>query len=150
MNSEFIKKIVNHHQVDENRYSVIVTALQDARLISGLYKQTADFKRSLLLDIQGEYVMHTSIALLGLINYLIILDMLGSIFKKTNFRSKTPPNENSITYLLEQFAVADEVSEADRDTIKALRNCLAHNYSLLSIPLDEKKDKNELHAFSIC
>lgn len=162
MNSDFIKKMVNDRQIELNRYSIFVTALEHARQLSGFDKETR-MENRLLLDINNNSILELGQSQIGLINYLLILDMLGSVFKKVASEAKEK-KRNSITYVLEQFSILND--KRDRDAIKALRNCLAHNYSLLNIPewkdesdikygkenikTNAKLEANELHAFSIC
>ncbi len=162
MNSEFIKKMVNNRQIDDNTYSILVTAWQDARQLSGFDKEMGK-QNLLLLNMNGDSILELGQSFIGLINYLLILDMLGSIFKKTGSNGKGNPDSNNIFYVLGEFT---GLIDKDRCAIKALRNCLAHNYSLLSIPqwkdenhkkhgknnikTNAKLEANELHAFSIC
>ena len=56
MNSEFIQKMMNSRQVGDKTYSILVTALEDARQLSGFDKETGK-QNLLLLNINSDSIL---------------------------------------------------------------------------------------------
>jgi|JI10StandDraft_1071094.scaffolds.fasta_scaffold240541_2 hypothetical protein len=148
---EFIRKFINERVIEEKRNSCLVVALQDARKLTGRHPQTG-FQSNIILSnvnekVMNEKIIYDSNSFLGLIGYLILMDLIGSLFKQKE-------NENGICIALEKFS--KNLNKEERFVIKALRNSLAHNYSLINIPQKAKtpdkqqsKDKKELHKFEL-
>ncbi|MEQ8909387.1 MAG: hypothetical protein RIC95_09355 [Vicingaceae bacterium] len=113
---------------EEGRSSNLIIALRGARKLTGrdiktgkllskkesLNKMNQDFK-------DGTY--HSSL-FLGLVNYLIILDLIGSLFSK---QTANKQRKNGLENALENFTV---LKKEEKDAIKELRNSLAHNFGL--------------------
>ncbi len=76
--------------------------------------------------------------------YLIILDQLGNIFIDPNLISKIQRNEGAIKVALKSFS---QLSCKDRSTISALRNGLAHNFSLCGS--EGRFNKKNYYHFSL-
>lgn len=138
-NTDFIKKFITEFQIENNRYSCLVMALNDARKITGRNKTTG-IKESDIILLNDDFFDSNSF--LGLIQYLIILDMVGTIFKTGFITSKN----NKIYRTLKQYS---NLNDADIDIIISLRNSLAHNYGLINIPDSTKDYPTKLHKFII-
>lgn len=137
--NDFIKKFISQLQIEDNRYSCLVMALNDARKITGRNTKTG-IKESDIILLNDELFLPNSF--LGLIQYLIILDMLGTIFK-TGF---TTQKTNKIHKALKQYST---LNDSDIDVIISLRNSLAHNYGLINIPNSTNDYSTKLHKFTI-
>ena len=124
--SEFIKKFVTAYEIEKNRYSCLIKALKDARKLTARDSETGKPNND-LLENKGSFLEPNSF--IGIINYLLILDMIGEIFTNAG-------NTKKITMTLERYA---SLSQKDRDTIAALRNSLAHNYGLVNISTNGKQ-----------
>ena len=140
-NKDFIKKFVNSLKIEENRYSCLLIALQDARIITGRDIKNGNIKNEILESEQHFLNPHSFI---GIINYLLVLELIGEIFKTKTFSTK---KKNNIYKALMQFHAT--INEKDIDTIIALRNSLAHNYGLINIPHNSKEDDTKLHKFTL-
>jgi len=139
---EFIWKFLNQAEIEKDRYSSFVLAIRDARSISGRDPESGENGLDILTN-EKSFLSPNSF--IGLINYLLILEMIGKIFKIKN-GSKIKKN-NSIYKALHQFYNLDE---KDINTIIALRNSLAHNYSLVNIPYNEIENNDKRHKFILC
>ena len=114
---------------NERRISTLWIALKQARKIVGRIIESGillDEKMSIGIneEIMNEGRYHSCL-LLGLTNYLIILDLIGSVFKLKNLTKSHSPD--GIIHALKNFNSLDvEKIKA----IKALRNSLTHNFGL--------------------
>ena len=119
---EIIKSFVLKRKMGDNRESCLIIALENARILCGLDKETGEIERQ---DCLGSVCHENNIlekgSFIGLINYLLILDMLGAIFSKEKVGKR-------INFILEEYG--GFVEEKDRVAIYTLRNTLAHNYGL--------------------
>ena len=147
---ELIKSFVSNRYLEDHRQSCLVMALETARILSGRDKKTgASIKLddcTVMPDVlysKSPYFKHNEFGssdnLAGLINYLLLLDLIGNVFKPKNLAKKK--DGNSINKALAYFSSITD--EKERWTIVALRNCLAHNYGLINIPEIPKKKKQE-------
>lgn len=136
---DFIKKFANSFEIEPNRYSCLVIALQDARKITGRDIITGNITNDFL---ENDQTFLNPYSFIGLVNYLLILELIGEIFQLKTFSTN---KKNNIYKALKQFA--HSISDKDIDTIIALRNSLAHNYGLINIPHNTKEDKTKLHKF---
>lgn len=139
---DFTKKFISFREIEANRYSCLVIALTDARLITGRNIDTGQYELNILTNGKNFLNPHSFI---GIINYLLILDMMGEIFETPNFKTDKTSN---IYKSLEQFSSL-RGRDNDIDTIIALRNSLAHNYGLINIPKNQKDYSTKLHKFTI-
>ena len=137
--NEFIERFINNREIESNRYSCLVIALHDARLLNGRERETGKHK-NIILTSENDFYDPNSF--LGLIGYLILLDMIGGLFVKVGFHSK----KSSIYKTLKQFS---NFKDDEIDVIISLRNSLAHNYSLVNIPISDKENKSKLHKFEL-
>ena len=136
---DFIKKFISSYEVEVNRYSCLTIALKDARLITGRNLVTGQHQLNIL---QNENNFISPYSFVGMINYLLILDMIGSIFLISGFKTK----RSNIYNALKQFS---SINDKEIDTIIALRNSLAHNYSLINLPWYKEEDSRKLHKFTL-
>lgn len=136
---DFIKKFISQLQIEDNRYSCLIMALSDARMITGRNTKTGIKEHDIIL-LNDKFFDSNSFS--GLIQYLIILDMIGTIFK-TGFTTK---KTNKIYKALKQYS---NLNDSDIDIIISLRNSLAHNYGLINIPDSTNDYPTKLHKFTI-
>lgn len=139
---EFLDRFIESYQINTNRFSCLVIAITDARKITGRNTLSGEHQMNILTSNE---VFFNPFSFIGLINYLIILEMIGEIFSSKKIainRLKT----NTIYKALKQFSQG--LNDRDIDTIIALRNSLAHNYGLINIP-DAKEAETKQHKFTI-
>ena len=108
------------YNLEERRYSSLVLALRDARLVTNRNVDSG------IVTFEWEAPLAPS-KWPGVIAYLISLDLIGSCFKLT---SRAPSSENSIFSALQNFST---LSVTESRAIEALRHSFAHNYGLLNI-----------------
>jgi len=138
---EFVKKAIANIEIETNRYSILNLAVRDARLITGRNIDTGKLlQNEFLVNKMGEPLDQYSF--IGIINYLLILDMIGNAFSIKQF---TTTKTTSIYKSLKQFST---LNDDDIYAIIALRNSLAHNYSLVNIPA-HKEFSSKLHHFKL-
>jgi len=135
--TEFIKKFVNSLEIEKNRYSCLIIALTDSRLITARNNETCKFDNNFL---ENKNSFLNPYSFIGIINYLLILDMIGEIFTKRS-------SENKIQKALKQYCPF--INDKDINTIVALRNSLAHNYGLINIPDNPKHYLTQRHKFCL-
>ncbi len=138
--TEFIKKFINQTEIEANRYSCLMIALTDARKITGRDCITGEYKLDIL---SNECNFLNPYSFIGIINYLLILDMVGEIFKAPKFSGT---KQNNIYKALKQFS---SLKDNDIDACIALRNSLAHNYGLINIPKQSKEYLTKRHKFTL-
>jgi hypothetical protein len=123
----------------ERRYSSLILGLRDARLITNRNVDT------------GEVTFKIQAALMpnnwaGTIVYLILLELIGTCFKKQN----TPnSNDNAIYSALIYFS---SLSQNEARAIESLRHSFAHNYGLINIQRNKRTQKivvNRTHHFQL-
>ena len=138
--SEFLKDFitVKLEKHDTKVHSAFSMALHHARLITGRDIETGESKHYLLKNRKYEYLKPYSP--IGILNYLIVLELIGKIF----MGNKTNDEKTGIPAALSQFS---ELNEEERFTIDAFRNGLAHGYSLVNIPRNKSNNKNSRHKF---
>lgn len=130
-------------KIEENRFSCLFRAITDARILNGRDPITGKYKGHILGCEKNNLYLGPN-SFIGLISYLLILDMIGEIFRlKTEKKSK----KSKIYLALNQFA--NGLREKDIYTIVALRNSLAHNYGLVNIPDNREHYENSRHKFSL-
>lgn len=138
----FINGFISSYEIEENRFSCLMIALDDARKITGRNIQSG-IKGMNILKGKGTFLNPHSF--IGIINYLLILDMTGKVFKTTRIITDFNHNkDNNIYKALKQFSF--NLNDKDIDTIIALRNCLAHNYGLINIS-SHKEIATKQHKF---
>ena len=119
---KFIEAFVSEREIiDEGikRESCLMIALENARVLNRCNKDG----KSLSIDICGKLDGIIEFEpFIGLVNYLLILDMIGVVFGKQRDVGKR------IEEVLLEFG--EVICEKERKAISCLRNCLAHNYGL--------------------
>ena len=134
---EFIKKFSTSLEIETNRYSCLILALHDARKIAA-----RDINGNIPGNIlENDQSMLNPYSFIGVINYLLILDLIGEVFCLKTFSTTST---NNIYKALKQFSNS---KDNDISTIIALRNSLAHNYGLVNIPVDSKENASKRHKF---
>ena len=126
-NKKFIKDFVSKKDMEDGRKSCLIIALQNARLLNRRETDTNSLCIEIAEKLNGLIDFNSFI---GLVNYLIILDMIGVVFtdkKKVGER---------IEEVLQKFG--DITCKEERKAIFGLRNCFAHNYGLVD---DKEKIK---------
>jgi len=136
----FISSFISIESTNNNFCSTFSMALRDARLITGRDIKTGEVSQFILTNRKKEYLKPYSP--IGLLNYLIILEMIGNLFQKTENKAI----ESGIISALKNFSNLKVKKEIY--TINALRNALAHSYSLTNIPKKEIYNKTSLHLFA--
>lgn len=136
----FIKKLLSidgEFEEDTHRISCFSLALKGARYNMGWVDLKGEFRYDLSAVKEGLYKskMFTGITL-----YLIILEQMGTILKKSKSSF-----QNGIKITLESFAVP-ALSKAEIDAIARLRHSLAHNFGLAS---KDKQNSNSDLKFCI-
>jgi len=139
--TDFIMKFTNSIEIERNRYSCLFVALQDARKITGRDMVKGNITNDIL---ENDQSFLSPYSFIGVVNYLLILELIGEIFRLKNF---TTNKKNNIYKSLKQFS--NSLNDKDIDTIIALRNSLAHNYGLINIPNDQKEYVTKLHKFTL-
>jgi hypothetical protein len=134
---EFVIKFVTSLEIENNRYSCLMLALTDARNLSMYNAKKGDIELE-FFENRNSFI--NPFSLINVINYLLILDMIGEIF--TSNSNKTRKIFNS----LKRFS---NLIEKDIHVIIALRNSLAHNYGLINIPTHEKYNLDQRHKFML-
>jgi hypothetical protein len=134
--NDIIISFVSERDMGGGRESCLINALQSARILCGKNKDTGEsISYSSTNLIPDKNLLNKTGYFIGLINYLLILDMLGIIF--TNEKNKVGER---IDEVLKQFSnIADE----DRKAIYSLRNALTHDCGLV-----HRKIKFILDTFS--
>lgn len=115
-----------------NRLSTINLLVKSSRKLSGFNLKTGSYEKSEYNEINFKEGIFLPFQFTGLINYLILLEQLGSAFKPKNTNSfkKT----NGIYRSLKYYSDLDDYSI---NCIINLRNSLVHKFSLST---ETKKD----------
>ena len=137
---KYLEKFAKEYELESNRFSCLHIAIRDARMISGSDIKTGKMKYDIL---ESSDSFLSPYSFIGIINYLLVLELIGMVFKKRAF---TTNKKNSIFKSLKQFS---SLSDTDIDVIISLRNSLAHNYGLVNIPESQKEYKNKRHLFTL-
>ncbi len=125
--SDLIKKILNINYTEEWEISTLSIAIRNARELSNRYIETGeriDLINIHKLEEQIINITFESNKFLALANYLIIIDLIGNIFKKKN---KAELKKDSFKHTLKHFTT---LCDLKINSLKNLRNSLAHKFSL--------------------
>lgn len=136
---DFISEFVSIDSANNKFCSTFALALRDARLITGRDIASGECQHYILMNSKKEHLKPYSP--IGLLNYLILLEMIGKIFKRTG----NADGPKGIKSALKDFSNLDE---KEINSINDLRNALAHSYSLTNIPNKEKHIQNSRHLFA--
>lgn len=140
INDKYLLKFATTREIEPNRYSCLKIALDEARILNGRDENGWFIENNVLEN--GKTFLN-QYSFIGLINYLLILDLIGEVFKLKKSKSNLK-NQPKIYKTLKQFS---SLNDKDIYTINALRNSLAHNYGLVNIPTDKKYFNTSLHKF---
>lgn len=140
-NEEVLKKIFNYNQPFQRDgvevYSMIIYVLRSARYLSGVDLETAKFDISNTFKTL-ENDLYFSFQFSGILNYLILLEQIGSLVEPKDKIKST--NEKGIKRCLFYFS---ELDDEERTILYQLRNSLAHRFSLAT------EKNNNPHKFAI-
>ncbi len=140
----FIEKLIDINQpmtTEPLRFSTIGILLRGARKLSGRDLLTGVYQMNELTPDNFEEQLYHSNLFTGLINYLIFLEQVGSIFK---IKGATSTKQNGIHLALQSFS---SLTEEQIFAIRALRNSLTHKYGLAT---EKNPDNIKLrHKFTI-
>lgn len=128
-NSEFISKLLDVNQPITNtpvRLSSITLLLKGARKLFGCDIVTGKYEMLELNEENFNLVTYHSFQFSGLINYLIFLEQIGSIFKPKG--SPTSSKSNGINNALNYFSILNDQGKING--IVSLRNSLVHRFGL--------------------
>jgi hypothetical protein len=112
----------------EHRITTLSIALRGARHLcgrdteTGLRKTEDELINKSITDLEGGFFYSSQF--LGLTNYLIILDLVGSLFNNKSVKKKS---KDGFEHALIHFT---ELNDAHISALKSLRNSLAHNFGL--------------------
>ena len=138
---EFIEKFIDINQpitVRPNRFSTIGILLRAARKLSGRDLSTGLYvMNEINIDNFKDQIYHSNL-FSGLINYLIFLEQVGSIFKLKSAK------KNGIHIALENFS---NLNKKQILAVRALRNSLTHNYGLATE--NNPKNLENRHKFTL-
>ena len=136
---DFISEFISVESANNKFCSTFAMALRDARLITGRDLASGACHHYILMNSKKEHLKPYSP--IGLLNYLILLEMIGKIFNK----SRNSDGNKGIKSALRDFS---DLDKREIDTINDLRNALAHSYSLTNIPDKQKHYQNSRHLFA--
>jgi len=122
------------------RFSNIVLLLKAARKLTGRNIETGVYEMNEVNEDDIVKGLYHSFQYVGLINYLILLEQLGSIFSP---KQKSICSSNGISCALTDFSELKDKLKVS--AIVALRHSLTHKFGLAT---EKKKDRKELqHKF---
>lgn len=125
---EFIKKLLEINQPmskNPTRFSTIALLLKSSRKLFGCNLSSGIYEMNEIYQENFTDQTYQAFQFSGLINYLIFLDQIGSIFKSKNTMKSN--KTNSIFCSLKYFSILED---SKIDAIVALRNCLTHKFGL--------------------
>lgn len=135
LSEKIITDLINIKQEQLNfkeKTSTIVLALKGARFLSGRNPYNAKENISAVMDIDMNFLkMYDSLKNSGLINYLIFLEQIGSVFKIKDYDEeieKELQGVRGIERALKLFL--DNFEDKKIDSICNLRNSLVHRFGL--------------------
>ena len=135
----FIQKLIDINQPMETsptRYSTLALLLRGGRRLSGYNIKTGIYKQLEFYDENFLDQTFHSFQFTGLINYLIFLEQIGSLFQPKKSDKNPSDKTNGINCALSYFSVLDDQKIA---AIRALRNSLTHKFGLAT---QDKADKS--------
>ena len=143
-------RIILGLEKEEGRESNFQMALKSARLHTGRNVDTgvassmAEMECYLRMknEVQENQLCNSEL-FTGLTMYLILLEQIGSIFKRTDILKEE--NNNGIINALNMFS---SLSKKEKEAINGLRNNLAHNFGLASDSRFSKSGRKFILYFS--
>ena len=145
MTEDYIKDYLMGNQPfnfnGSSRYSTLVAGLRDCRKNTKRDPETGNINHAAKHGDIGNW--------LGTIGYFIVLDQIGSCFKKAVSVPKEP-TYNKIKLAIEEFGfdlINNDINQLE--ALLALRNAFTHDFNLLNIPSNPThKDKSQ-HKFTV-
>lgn len=131
IDTQFITKLLDINQPmndTELRFSTIMLLLRGARKLFGCDLDSGEY---LMKEITEENILdgtYHSFQFSSIVNYLIFLEQIGSIFKPKN-QDNLPPGYNGIARALIYFSDFSQ-SDGRIQALRALRNSLTHKFGL--------------------
>ncbi|MCX8532680.1 hypothetical protein [Chryseobacterium luquanense] len=124
---QFINQLLNINISEDKSVSTLAIALRGARELSNRNIETGELDKKydvVILDKQIENKTFLSNKFLAITNYLIIIDLIGNMFYHKN------GNENSNDAFKNALSNFTELDNKIINSLKNLRNSLAHQFSL--------------------
>ena len=124
---DLIKKVLNLKRNPDGSISTLTIAIRGARQLSGRNTDTGEIIPKIDLENFKKQTLggtYESNKFMSVAMYLIIIDLIGNIFKRKG--GKEQKNQR-FKQALEHFS---ELNSNQIDSLKALRNSLAHKFSL--------------------
>ena len=139
--TEFLSKLLDVNQPMTNnpvRISTVVLLLKSGRKLFGCDIESGIYSMNELNETNfGDGTYH-SFQFTGLVNYLIFLEQIGSIFEPINTTIKSSVSKsNAIYYSLKYFSSLTDENKIN--AIVSLRNSMAHKFGLAT----EKNPRNK-------
>jgi hypothetical protein len=140
--TEMIEKLLNFNNNEDGTISTLSIAIRIARDLSGRDIETGEITPKDYLKREKDIQKKTLAGkrFLALASYLIIIDLIGSVFKDSTKEEK----KDEFMHALEHFA---KLEDKQRKSLKSLRNSLAHTFSLgneseiFIVDYEKKSDK---------
>jgi len=124
--SEIIKNLLDINYGEDETISTLSVAIRNSRELSDREVETGKKKNLINTDrLENSIINNTyeGSKFIALANYLIIIDLIGNIFKKCN-QSEI---KDGFKQTLKHFTTLDDL---EIKSLKNLRNALAHKFSL--------------------
>jgi hypothetical protein len=125
--SEIIKKVLNLNYNSDNKISTLSIAIKGARELSERNINTGVKITGINIDKLNKQITNKTFEsnkFVAIAMYLIIIDLIGSIFKK---KGKKEQKKDRFKQALNHFV---ELDDEKIKSLKNLRNSLAHKFSL--------------------
>lgn len=137
---ELLLKVDESFETKFNRISTIKRLIKGAREFSGRNLQTGVYEKKDINEYDFLNELFETKRLSGLISYLILLEIIGSIFQ-----SKKKCNKNGINRAL--FLFSEKINGDSIFAISSLRHSLVHRFSLCT---EDKEDKSFKFKLNWC
>lgn len=124
--TEIINRLLSLHYDKKGVISTLAVALRGARELTGRDVETGELiegKELQHLEQQVENLTYVSNKFIGLTVYLIIIDLVGDIFKRKGIPSSGDRYNRSLCHF-------SDLNQEEINSLKNLRNSLAHKFSL--------------------
>lgn len=121
-----IEKILNLHHNEDNTISTLTISIRGARELTERNVETGEKLPKINIESlkkQINNITYASNKLMGIASYLIIVDLIGKIFVKKGEKEEN----DSFIQALKHFS---NLNKSERESLKNLRNSVAHKFSL--------------------
>lgn len=132
-----LKQLLGLEIFDDNRISTIYLSLNSARFLTKNNLLILEYYNNKLENNLSEKGLNYELLLSGLLNYMIFLEQIGSLFY----------SQNSIKQVIETF-FPNFFTDDEKVSIVQFRNCFAHRFSLAieNKGNSSRKFRLELHS----